>query len=467
MDFATEPVLDAFTLPPTRAAARPAAQTNDTGPTFEEHLDAANEAAPETCPAPRSEPASDTPNAEIASAPAIVDSQDPVDPDTALLGGPVVAPPVVTAPVMVQIAMAQPAQTQAQPGEASTGEAAPAAAPQTPAPSAPVMDAAAPAPVAPTQPAKTKDAGTEAKAPTAAAKTEGATQTANAPTQAAQAPIATAQAASVTTPVAQAAPVAVEQLPPAVQLAIAATIAPAQQAAAPTGQRIAKPTAETGDVKQAPDANIAKMAASPAPNANLKTQAAKANVMAVAADEPVAASPSQAGAADTQQFAQTITTTATQASTHAQHVAADTGAQRTGSAATQVGREIIRRFDGGNTSFEIRLDPAELGRVEVRMEVSRDHRVTAVITADSPQALTELARHARELESQLQSAGLQLSDNGLSFDLRQQTNGREAQEASASQPGGSEQAAPEQQVTQTARPIGFERWRGVRVDMMV
>lgn len=467
MDFATEPVLDAFTPPPTRAAARPAAQTNDTGPTFEEHLDAANEAAPETCPAPRSEPASDTPNAEIASAPAIVDSQDPVDPDTALLGGPVVAPPVIAAPVMVQIAMAQPAQTQT--ADASAGDTAPAAAPQTPAPSAPVMDAAAPAPVAPAEPAKMKETGTEAKAPAAASKIDGAPQAANAPTQAAQAPIAMPQA-PVTTPVTQAAPVAIEQLPPAVQLAIAATIAPAQQAAAPTGQRIAKPTAETGDVKQAPDANTAKMAASPAPNANLKTQAAKANVVAVAAGEPVAASPSQAGAADSQQIAQTstITTTATQASTHAQHVAADTGAQRTGSAATQVGREIIRRFDGGNTSFEIRLDPAELGRVEVRMEVSRDHRVTAVITADTPQALTELARHARELESQLQSAGLQLSDNGLSFDLRQQTNGREAQETNASQrTNGEEQAAPEQQVAQTARPIGFERWRGVRVDMMV
>ena len=37
------------------------------------------------------------------------------------------------------------------------------------------------------------------------------------------------------------------------------------------------------------------------------------------------------------------------------------------------------------------------------MEVSRDHRVTAVISADSPQALTELARHARDLEQQLQS----------------------------------------------------------------
>src|SRR5699024_7117155 len=87
--------------------------------------------------------------------------------------------------------------------------------------------------------------------------------------------------------------------------------------------------------------------------------------------------------------------------------------------AHQVAREIVRRFEGGSTRFELRLDPPELGRVDVRLDVSRDHRVTAVIAADSPQALTELARHARDLEQMLQGAGLQLSDNGLSFDLRQ------------------------------------------------
>jgi chemotaxis protein MotD len=163
----------------------------------------------------------------------------------------------------------------------------------------------------------------------------------------------------------------------------------------------------------------------------------------------------------------TLATAASQASTHVQQAAIDSGAQRAASPGAQVGREIIRRFDGGNTSFELRLDPAELGRVEVRMEVSRDHRVTAVITADNPQALTELARHARELEQQLQSAGLQLSDSGLSFDLRQGGQGGETNEANNAARGAGEDAPVEQQAAQTARPIGYERWRGVRVDMMV
>jgi flagellar hook-length control protein FliK len=143
-------------------------------------------------------------------------------------------------------------------------------------------------------------------------------------------------------------------------------------------------------------------------------------------------------------------------------------AARAAPAAAQVAREIVRRFDGETTRFELRLDPPELGRVEVRLDVSRDHRVTAVIAADSPQALTELARHARDLEQMLQSSGLELADNGLSFDLRQGSEGSAEAETSdvSARAAAANEDAPQQQAP-AARPLGYERWRGVRVDMMV
>jgi flagellar hook-length control protein FliK len=152
-------------------------------------------------------------------------------------------------------------------------------------------------------------------------------------------------------------------------------------------------------------------------------------------------------------------------STQTQLSVAEQTAARAAPAAHQVAREIVRKFDGGNTRFELRLDPPELGRVEVRLDVSRDHRVTAVIAADSPQALTELARHARDLEQMLQGAGLELSDSGLSFDLRQ---GSERAETADFTGAIGESAAPvENAAPIAARPLGYERWRGVRVDMMV
>ncbi len=152
-------------------------------------------------------------------------------------------------------------------------------------------------------------------------------------------------------------------------------------------------------------------------------------------------------------------------SSHVQAADAHQASVRAFPAAHQVAREIVRRFERGATRFELRLDPPELGRVEVRLDVSRDHRVTAVIAADSPQALTELARHARELEQMLQGAGLELGDNGLSFDLRQ--GGERAEATELSGEASHIAAAQEDQSHAAARPLGYERWRGVRLDMMV
>jgi hypothetical protein len=156
-----------------------------------------------------------------------------------------------------------------------------------------------------------------------------------------------------------------------------------------------------------------------------------------------------------------------------QQAASDASAARVAPAAAQVGGEIIRRFNGHDTSFQLRLDPPELGRVDVRLDVSRDHRVTAVISADSPQALSDLARGARDLQQALQSAGLDLADDGLRFDLssngqgnsfaqtqaqQDQANFRAANAASAETP-----SAPE--IT-ASRPLSIDRWRGSRVDLV-
>ncbi len=475
MDFAPEPVLDAYTPPPSRQAPR-APAADDNGQTFNDHLDAVNEpvrerTAPaqtevkdETIPTVTAKPAEETPATD-----------ETIDPDVALLGGPLpqTAPPPMAAPVVVQIAASQPTQQQAPP-EATDADAAPVTAPQAPAPRAPGSEAPTQAAAAETveesAPAASKHAQVEVKP---AASTDDAPQ---APVLAQQQPqnTQTAQSAPQHTQTIPAANTAteVEALPQPVRDAIAATIAPAPQALTQTVQRPTRTAQQTVE----PEATVAKdgKAETQAPAANAKTHAphaaANGGVANAAIDAPALAPQAPSSAPDASQVAQSnaITTSASQASTHVQHAAIDSGAQRAAPAAAQVGREIIRRFDGGNTSFELRLDPAELGRVEVRMEVTRDHRVTAVITADNPQALTELARNARELEQQLQSAGLQLSDNGLSFDLRQGSHGGDADQASNGGRGvGGEETPAEQQQAPVARPIGYERWRGVRVDMMV
>ncbi|MEQ1489442.1 MAG: flagellar hook-length control protein FliK [Terricaulis sp.] len=466
MDFASEPVLDAFPPPPTRAAPR-APVADDNGQTFGDHLDAVNEPPPER-PAPpqqRTEAKDETPRVEAKASTGedeSPDHDDTIDVDAALLGGPLpAAPPPMAAPVAVQIVVASqseqpPAQTAPQDADLNT---APVSAPQAPTPTVPAQEEAAAA-----QPADQGAQNTGKAERAADAPAQQQAQTApQAP--ATQTPVATSQV-----PIAPTAPVSAEAVPEALQQTIAAATAPAPQAAAQptTAQRTGK------DAKQQVEAKAAAPDGEPKSDApaNVKTAAPKATSEGSIRAEAAPVLQTQSTAPDSSQIAQTntIATLTTQANTHVQHAAAEAGAQRSTPVAAQVGREIVRKFSGGNSNFELRLDPADLGRVEVRMEVSRDNRVTAVITADNPQALAELARNARDLEQQLQSAGLQLSDHGLSFDLRQGAQGGESdgqRDSNARGESNTASATPEQQAAPLARPIGIDRWRGVRVDMMV
>jgi flagellar hook-length control protein FliK len=465
MDFAANAVLDAITPPARQAPTRGTVAAPDDRPSFDDHLDAA---ARESETAPNAEPARPEQAAEKSA------TSDTKSADS-LLGGEVapVAPPApqvvagqTTSSVFVQlIAETPPPEQHAEPQhQAATANAAQAAAPSAPASPAPMQAAAstqaapasapasksADAPTAPaSEPAKAKnDASAEKSATPAAAPTQTATTSTQPQTaQTIPAPVATS-------PIVQAA----ESTE-----AAATAIAPVQT----------QPDHAARQPKAAPVQGDTKTEASPAPDRAAATPTAppRANAKvatphnAAAKDAGAFASLLGAPEATPQQQTSPAPVTASASSTHTQHTVAEQSAARAAPAAHQVAREIVRKFDGGNTRFELRLDPPELGRVEVRMEVSRDHRVTAVIAADSPQALTELARHARDLEQMLEGAGLELSDSGLSFDLRQGSERAAPAEFSGSIADG---AAPvEDAAPVAARPIGYERWRGVRVDMMV
>jgi len=80
--------------------------------------------------------------------------------------------------------------------------------------------------------------------------------------------------------------------------------------------------------------------------------------------------------------------------------------------------QITRQFNNGQRVFDIRLDPAELGKVDVRLELRADNRVHAVLSAERPETLAELQRAARDLERSLNEAGLELAEDGLTFQMR-------------------------------------------------
>jgi flagellar hook-length control protein FliK len=136
----------------------------------------------------------------------------------------------------------------------------------------------------------------------------------------------------------------------------------------------------------------------------------------------------------------------------------------------QLAQQIVRRFDAGGAQFEMRLDPPELGRIEVKLDVSRDRRVIATVSAESAATLTELARGSRDLERILEAAGLELDGQGLSFNLtsgdgdsQQQPGDETAQRSAGFNIGESEHAA---NTPSPSRPFGLESWRVGRVDIV-
>lgn len=83
--------------------------------------------------------------------------------------------------------------------------------------------------------------------------------------------------------------------------------------------------------------------------------------------------------------------------------------------------EIATRAQGGRNRFEIRLDPPELGRIDVRLDIDRNGNVTSRLVVEKAETLDVLRRDAHQLERALQDAGLKTSDNSLQFSLRDQS----------------------------------------------
>lgn len=89
--------------------------------------------------------------------------------------------------------------------------------------------------------------------------------------------------------------------------------------------------------------------------------------------------------------------------------------------AATIALQMARNLQKGLSRFDIRLDPPEMGRVDVRMEVRKDGHVAAHMTVERPETLDLLQRDARALQQALNNAGLQADSNSLNFTLRDQS----------------------------------------------
>jgi flagellar hook-length control protein FliK len=84
----------------------------------------------------------------------------------------------------------------------------------------------------------------------------------------------------------------------------------------------------------------------------------------------------------------------------------------------QVSVQISKQVKDGADTIKIQLKPHEMGKIEIKLEVHTDGRVSATVTADRPETLAMLQKDAKGLEKALEDAGLKPDSSATSFSLK-------------------------------------------------
>ena len=83
-----------------------------------------------------------------------------------------------------------------------------------------------------------------------------------------------------------------------------------------------------------------------------------------------------------------------------------------------MGVEIARRVLAGGDELTVRLNPIEMGRIEVRFSFDEGGALRAVVAAESVAALEMLRRDSADLGRALSDAGVRADAQSFRFDSR-------------------------------------------------
>ncbi|WP_122520611.1 flagellar hook-length control protein FliK [Pannonibacter phragmitetus] len=114
-------------------------------------------------------------------------------------------------------------------------------------------------------------------------------------------------------------------------------------------------------------------------------------------------------------------------------------------AASQIAGQIQLQSRAGQSRFQMRLDPPELGRIEVHMRVKAGGEVEAHLIVDKSETLDMFMRDQKGLERALEQIGLKAEQGGLQFSLRDEGSGRQFAFSGDGQGNGSGQSGRQDQ----------------------
>lgn len=117
----------------------------------------------------------------------------------------------------------------------------------------------------------------------------------------------------------------------------------------------------------------------------------------------------------------------------------------------QLAFELVRQVNDGNTRFQIRLDPPELGKIHVKLDIDASGQVNARLTVEKAETLDLMQRDQRGLERALQQAGLDGAKTNLEFSLKQNpfSGGQQGQDGNGRSLFGDEDATEAEDVPPT------------------
>lgn len=106
----------------------------------------------------------------------------------------------------------------------------------------------------------------------------------------------------------------------------------------------------------------------------------------------------------------------------------------------QVTVQVAKAAAQGLDRIQMQLKPADLGRVDIQLEVTHDGRVNAVVQVEKQETLDMMRQDSRQLEQALKDAGLKTDGGSLQFSLRGEggQDGAGQQTASNGGPGSGE-----------------------------
>jgi flagellar hook-length control protein FliK len=129
---------------------------------------------------------------------------------------------------------------------------------------------------------------------------------------------------------------------------------------------------------------------------------------------------------------------------------------------------VLPKGEGSNSkALEIRLDPPELGRVDVKLETAQDGTLKAVLSAERVEALELLRRDQGTLENALRQAGVALGDNAISFSLSAGAGEQDPGGGRHERPDGARAFGEAAQVQDAAMQAAWTAWRDGVLDMKV